>query len=286
MILIDWTNVAITSIMATFYKQNINEDLVRHNLLNALRPIVSKFSPKYGKDEIVLCTDNGSSWRKTIFKHYKSHRKVDREKSKEDWDEIFQCLEKITKEISENFPYKVLGVRHMEADDIIATLVFANSKVKDIVIVSNDKDFIQLQGKRVKQWSPLKKDYIKEKNPDKYLHEHILKGDRGDSIPNILSPEDCFVTSVRQTPVRQKKMDEWFGENPEDVLDDRELARYSKNKVLIDLTMIPDEYQESILDKYTEVAEKDSNSMPGYKIMKYLAEHNLNIQMEKVDEFL
>lgn len=283
MILIDWTNVAITSIMAKLYKKPIDETIIRHSLIDALGIIVSKFSKTYKTDEVILCTDNGSSWRKQFFKHYKSHRKTDRQKDKERWDEIFECLNKITEEIRENFPYKVIGVDHMEADDIIATIALKYSISTDIIIISNDKDFIQLQSKSVKQYSPMKKTFIKESNPDKYLYDHILKGDRGDSIPNFLSPEDCFVTGVRQSSVHQKKIDEWFKQAPEDVFDDEQLERYNTNKMLIDLTMIPKEYQKSIIDKFNKTEKKDTGA---YGILKYISEHNLINLTERVNEFV
>ena len=283
MILIDWTNVAITAIMARLYKKPVDEDIIRHGLMEALATIISMFSKTYTTDEIIICTDNGSSWRKKIFKHYKSHRKADRQKDKERWDEIFVCLNKITEEVRENFPYKVVGIDHMEADDIIAAMTFKYSASNDILIVSNDKDFIQLQSKSVKQYSPMKRSFIKEINPDKYLYEHILKGDRGDSIPNFLSPEDCFVTGVRQTSVHQKKIDEWFKKTPAEVFDDEQLARYNTNKMLIDLTMIPQNHQDSIIENFKQIEKKDTGA---YGILKYLSEHNLINLTERVNDFV
>lgn len=281
MILIDWTNIAITSIMASFYNKPIEEDIARRNILASLGEIISKFSKKYGTDEIIICTDTGSSWRKTIFKNYKSHRKLDREKEKERWNDIYTCLNKITDEIRDNFPYKVLHINHMEADDIVATMVFKYSHFHDIIIISNDKDFIQLQGKTVKQWSPLKNSYIKELNPDKYLYEHIIKGDRSDSIPNILSSEDCFINGIRQTSVRQKKLDEWVKHTPEANFNTEELERFNANKILIDLTMIPNEYQQNILKEYDSIENKEKRS---YDILKYFVEHN--ILVERINNFV
>jgi len=285
MILIDWSNIGISAIMAVTYKKPIEEDLIRHSLINSLREIVFKFSRKYGKDNIVLCTDNGSSWRKKIFEHYKYKRKEDRAKDKERWDTIYEIFNKITDEIRDNFPYKIVGIQHMEADDIIGTLSMSYGNTIPIIIVSNDKDFIQLYSKNIKIWSPMKDAYIKESNPDKYLYEHILRGDKGDGIPNFLSDDDCFVTGTRQTSIKKEKLSEWLKSVPENVFDKEQMKNYNRNKSLIDLTMIPEQYQKNILKEYEEVSKQEKPPRQGFKIMSYLAENDLNQLLERVDEF-
>ena len=47
------------------------------------------------------------------------------------------------------------------------------------MIVSGDKDFIQLQKyPNVQQYSPILKKYVNGHDPITYIKEHILKGDR------------------------------------------------------------------------------------------------------------
>ena len=64
---------------------------------------------------------------------------------------------------------------------------------KPTLIVSGDKDFQQLQRyDNVKRWSPNLNKFIEPEDPQEFLKEHILKGDKSDGIPNILSNDNCL----------------------------------------------------------------------------------------------
>ena len=198
MILVDYSQVAIASIMAQTRGENTpDEDLVRHIILNNIRLIRNKFKNDYG--EIVLCCDAGNYWRKDIFPHYKASRKTKQQKSDFDWNALFNILGKVREEIREFFPYKVLNVERCEADDVIATIAKRAAEsfpVEDVLIVSSDKDFQQLQKHgNVKQWNPIKKAFVKCSDPEKFLQDLIIRGDSGDGVPNSLSDDDCFVVS-------------------------------------------------------------------------------------------
>ena len=175
MILVDYSQIAIANIMQSA-RQGVNEDMVRHMILNTLRMYRNKFSDEYG--ELVLCCDNSNNWRKEIFEHYKAPRKVQREKSDFDWNNLFTILNNIRRELKETFPYKMVYIDHAEADDIIATLVLNReeklngvvSEQEPILILSSDKDFVQLQRfENVKQYSPLKKKFLNTDNPETFF---------------------------------------------------------------------------------------------------------------------
>ena len=161
----------------------VEEGMVRHMVLNAIRSYKQKFSHEYG--EMIIACDNTNYWRKQIFPYYKANRKKAIEKSELNWKDIFECMNKIRAELKEFFPYKVIDVESAEADDIIGTLTreFSselNNGVK-ILILSGDKDFIQLHVyPNVSQYDPVRKKWIKHEDPERFLHEHILKGDAGD----------------------------------------------------------------------------------------------------------
>ena len=144
-----------------------------------------------------------------------------RKASKLDWGSIFDTLHLIKQELQDNFPYKVLEVENAEADDIIASVVSyvaqAASHYEKVLIVSGDKDFIQLQKHSfVTQYSPTLKKFVNGIDPHAYIKEHILKGDRSDGVPNFLSPDNCFVDEMRQRPISKKKMATWIDLEPED----------------------------------------------------------------------
>ena len=238
MIIIDYSQISI----ASFYAQpnaELSEDFLRHMILNSIRMYSHKFKKEYG--DIVIACDGGKSWRKGYFPQYKAHRKKAREDSGLDWNLFFEYLNQIREEIKENFPYRVIHLEHIEADDVIATLVKETQefgKNEPVMIISSDKDFIQLQKyKNVKQFSPVQKKMVTDPNPHLYLFEHVLRGDSGDGIPNVLSGDNTFVDGLRQTPITQKKIDAWL-EKAEDVksgMDDETYRNYQWNKTLIDL---------------------------------------------------
>lgn len=290
-ILIDYSQVAISSIMgqanSKHFDGELNIDLIRHMILNGIRHFNTKFGDKYGN--VVICCDDKNYWRKEIFPYYKAHRKADREASDMDWKLVFECLDTVKQELRDVFPYKVLQVETAEADDIIASLVKYHAspleggfEFEPCVIVSGDKDFIQLhKWGDTSQWSPVQSKWVRG-NPDKYLEEHILKGDRGDGIPNVLSKDDVFVTGGRQTPLRQKKIDEIIAD-----LEEGELlyaaswySAYCRNEQLIDLSMIPTKIKEEVIQQYRDQTYGDRS-----KLFNYFVEHKLKNLMENIQEF-
>ena len=286
MILVDYSQIAIANIMQSA-RQGVNEDMVRHMILNTLRMYRNKFSDEYG--ELVLCCDNSNNWRKEIFEHYKAPRKVQREKSDFDWNNLFTILNNIRRELQETFPYKMVYIDHAEADDIIATLVLNReeklngvvSEQEPILILSSDKDFVQLQRfENVKQYSPLKKKFLNTDNPETFLREHILKGDSSDGIPNFLSADDTFVSEKRQKPLSKKKLSVWAELDPEHFFEGEMLRNYQRNEMLIDLTRVPANLQEQIMSSYHE---QPTNGRS--KLFNYFVKHKLKNLMENISEF-
>jgi len=276
MILIDMNQVCISNLMIQIgsKRQNdVDENLVRHMVLNSLRMYRSRFYEEYG--ELVLCYDSKKYWRREYFPNYKSNRKKDREKSGLDWNLIFETLNNIRDEIRDNFPYKVLDVEGAEADDCIATVVDYISKTptsfEKVLILSGDKDFIQLQKHNfVKQFSPVLKKFVNGQDPHLYIREHILKGDRSDGVPNFLSADDTFVNELRQKPLAKKKIDTWVELDPADFCTEEMLRNYQRNKTLIDLECIPSELKEKILISYLKPAIGDRSKLLNYFIQKRL----------------
>ena len=254
-------------------QNDVDENLVRHMVLNSLRMYRSRFYEEYG--ELVLCYDSKKYWRREYFPNYKSNRKKDREKSGLDWNLIFETLNNIRDEIRDNFPYKVLDVEGAEADDCIATVVDYISKTptsfEKVLILSGDKDFIQLQKHNfVKQFSPVLKKFVNGQDPHLYIREHILKGDRSDGVPNFLSADDTFVNELRQKPLAKKKIATWVELDPADFCTEEMLRNYQRNKTLIDLECIPSELKEKILISYLKPAIGDRSKLLNYFIQKRL----------------
>jgi len=290
MILIDMNQVMISSLMVQVKnKEELNENIVRHIVLNCLRSYKQKFG-EYG--EMILCYDSKSYWRKSFFPYYKCTRKKDREKSELNWTSIFETLNKIRDEIRDNMPYRILNVEGSEADDIIAVMckevAVKNIRLQrdmqppqKVLILSGDKDFIQLQKYPfVKQYNPVAKKYVIGEDPKRFTQEHVIKGDRSDAIPNIFSDDDTFSAKKRQRPISKKFLDTLMSKDIESSLTKEQLDNYNRNRTLIDLDYIPEEIRESILDEYHK-SELPSRS----KILDYFIKHKLQEHIMHLQEF-
>jgi 5'-3' exonuclease len=282
MIIIDYNQVAISNLMEQIgsSKTPVDESLVRHMILNTIRTYVKRFKDSHGP-EIVIACDNKKYWRREIFPHYKAGRKKAREASGHDWSTIFDCLNKIRDELKVNSPYKVLDVDTAEADDIIAVLALKYSATQKIMILSSDKDFAQLQKyPNVEQFSPILKKAIKEPFPSAQLKQLIIRGDKSDGIPNILTKDDVFVTGGRQKPITEVKIIGWMNQEPKEFCNEDMLRNYARNEMLIDLTRIPESLKEAILHTYDEAKGRTKQ-----EFMNYMIANRLKNLLEVIDEF-
>ena len=282
MIIFDFNQVAIANLMEQIgsSKTAVDESLVRHMILNTIRTYVKKFKAEYGNDIIIAC-DNKKYWRRDVFPHYKAHRKKARDSSGHDWNSIFECLNKIREELRGHSPYKVIEVDTAEADDIIAVLSMRHSATEKVMILSSDKDFAQLQKyPNVEQYSPILKKFIKEPLPSAQLKQLVIRGDKSDGIPNILSKDDVFVEGVRQKPITEAKIINWMNQRPEEFCNDEMLRNYKRNEMLIDLTQIPETLKQSIIDTY-----ESTKGHTRQEFMNYMVANRLKNLIEVIDEF-
>ena len=248
-----------------------NEKTVRNILLENIRIFRVKFKKDYGN--MVLCYDGENCWRKSIFSHYKESRKEAKETSKFDWSGFFEIMKNIKKEFSENLPYDSVEIPNMEADDIIASLVMKNYESENIIIISSDKDFLQLQRyPNVKQYSPYHRKELTCEDPQKTLFEHICRGDSSDGIPNILSDDDVLITEgTRQKSITSKKLEEWWKDKKIKTFDKNVPKNFERNKKLIDFKFIPEEVLSQVnplIGKGTRIKHISDRSMLTYLIEK------------------
>ncbi len=277
MIIIDMNQICLASVMMSKQmskSDEVDDKMIRHMILNSIRLYRNMFHEEYG--EVVLTYDSKHYWRRDYFEQYKHNRKKGREKDSNDWNAIFECLNAIKAEFKENLPYKFVEVYGAEADDIIATLV-ENFQEEKIMIISGDKDFIQLQTySNVKQYSPILKKYVDGEDPKTYIKQHILKGDSSDGVPNVLSPDHTFVEGLRQRPLTKKKLEAWVDMNIDD-FEEETRRNYIRNQKLIDLKMIPENLAKDIMVDFSEAPCGDRSKLYTYFTTKRLRELTENI---------
>jgi hypothetical protein len=297
MILVDYSQVALAAIL-TFQRELKGDEaevknLIRHVTLSTIKSYKKKYGKEYG--ELVICCDGRKYWRKEFFEQYKGSRKKNRDASDLDWKLIFDTLSEMREDIAKQFPWRVIHVDRAEADDIIAVMskwLQDNQLVQEglveetqkVLILSSDKDFKQLQlYPTVKQWSPMQKKYITASKQEirDFMIEHIVKGDTGDGVPNILSKDDVFMIGERQKPMSAKRLAEFIDKGFDACKNDDERRNWHRNATLVDFQFIPQDVQKSIVDTYL------SNKPNGDKmsIMNYLMEHRCRLLLDEIEDF-
>ena len=297
MILVDYSQVALAAIL-TFQRELKGSEaevknLIRHVTLSTIK----SYKKKYGKDygELVICCDGRKYWRKEFFEFYKGMRKTNRDKSDLDWKLIFDTLSEMRTDLATYFPYRVVHVDRAEADDIIAVMVkylqenllVQQGLVEEpqkVLILSSDKDFKQLQlYPNVKQWSPMQKKYITATQKEIIEHkiEHIVKGDTGDGVPNILSKDNVFMEGERQKPMSAKRLQEFFEKGFDACKNDEERRNWHRNATLVDFQFIPADVSEDIIKAYINII-PNTDKM---KIMNYLMENRCRLLLDEIEDF-
>ena len=281
MILLDFSQTMIGSFMA-MGKGNVvvEEDLLRHTVLNTILQYKKTHRHIYYGSVgpgLVICCDSAKNWRRDSFPEYQANRKTKRENDTTDWKSLFQFLHEMVEDLRNYFPYKVVKVDRAEADDVIATLVDYVA-TNPTLIISSDKDFIQLQKyEGVSQWSPLTKDFVKG-DPDASLWEKLIKGDSGDGVPNILSSDDTFIMpGKRQRPISSKKMELWKTDKNDWT---QEMHRnFQRNKAMVDLEETPESIRINIINQFNEQRVQHG------RLMDYFVEKRLKNLMEHIGDF-
>ena len=149
---------------------------------------------------IVFDGKGGSTRRRKVYSEYKNRRKTkirlnraNEYSSVEDEHQSMLLQLQRGVEYLENLPLTLLSIDNIEADDTIAYITEQVLPKNKIVIMSTDKDFLQLVDERVSVWSPTKKKIYTPKevyddfgvNSKNLILARIIDGDKSDNIPGI-----------------------------------------------------------------------------------------------------
>ena len=270
-------------------------NLFKHFLINE---IMSKMNLFKNVKEVVLALEGGS-WRKRYFMDdttaktlYKAARIKAREEDTEfDWEKFWEEIRLFQDELKQYFPFITIRSYSAEGDDVIGGMAYYLSDLKpeaDIVIISKDKDFIQLTSlSNVRLYNFATKKFCRCENPKDDLLAQILNGDAIDGIPNVWSDRAAFVKKIRQKPLGEKKIWKAITENKveSEILNTPESKiRFEENKKMIDLREMPEEIKNDIIRIYNEEKSRlSSKSQMG--LLEYLGSHQM-LQIAKRIQFL
>jgi hypothetical protein len=269
----------MSSIMVQIKDINENPDLIRHMVFNMIRRYNVEYREQFG--ETIICFDSKNNWRKETFPEYKANRKKNREESDVDWSMIFDIIGEVKENLKTFSPYRCIEVERCEADDIIGTICEKQMSPEPILIISPDRDFVQLQRyPNVKQFSNVQKKWVEPKEGSALddLALKILQGDTGDGVPNVLS-DDTTLAEGRRQGVLSKKKKEALLEDPQ-ALGTTVARQYIRNKTMIDLTSTPDDLQEQIMAEFQKPA--NGSIM---RLMTLFTKNRMNLLTESLSDF-
>lgn len=194
-------------------------------------------------------------WRRSLSSSYKSSRRA---KHQVGLSTILDMVRnELLPELVRHLGVSQLFVSRLEADDIIGIItryVVRHKLFPEVIILTNDKDFVQLSHPRVSIVN-LQGITIEAKNFDNPVHElifHILCGDKSDCIGA------CFPNCNKQTaakyvkdPLKLVQLLKTFPEIEE---------KFSINRRLIDLSQTPQSLQRIVVKKFMEIYHQTNDS--------------------------
>lgn len=295
-LLLDFNNLIYASFFADLHRQKKEHDgetvnsvmpnMVRHLFFSKLLFLKKKF--KANIKDIHVCIDHKITWRRDVYKYYKSNRAKSRRESDVDFEQLFDIINALVKEL-QIFPLHVHHHKYLEGDDWIAILAEKFQYDDRVIVVSTDKDFYQLQKfPNLSQFHHIKNTFVEIHNPENELISKILLGDSGDGIPNVMSDDDVFINeNKRQKRFGVKSVWKLLNEFQHESHLEMHLKKigvwnnYIRNKRLIDLSQIPKQIY--------EIVEHDlvKKILPISKIQlaHYFHKKNLNSVGNRIGEF-
>jgi len=166
--------------------------------VNSVKKLMRETKP----DQVIICWDGsgGSQKRRTVVKEYKQGRKPLRKNykiegmSEQSEKENMVWQQRILMEMLNEMPIMQLVLDRVEADDIIA-MITQSPKYKgwQKVIISSDKDFLQLLDEETVLYRPIqkkawtKKTVIEEYgiSPENFVIARAIAGDKSDNLAGI-----------------------------------------------------------------------------------------------------
>lgn len=270
-VLIDYHNLAMRNLFAIQYDpRDVSYVDFRVAMLKSIRAIARDFQP----NRIIFCLEaHDRNWRYDVYPEYKKQRAAERNSSIIDFDKFFPIYDNFKTGLSECLKNcQFLTIPHLEADDIIATIVKSKPEW-DITLISTDKDFYQLHiYKNFKQYDPIKSLYVNVINPEASLMEKIVRGDKNDNIPSLQKG----IGSVKFAKIYSEGLNDW-------IVNNNLQESFDRNTKLISFKFIPIEYQKQVKEAVNSFIPQDFDKRNFYN---FIFNNGLGAYLDKTNDFI
>ncbi len=167
----------------------------KNHMLNAIHDHLGDKTEEI--ESIIMCWDGGKSkFRKALYPDYKGHREKKRsERSEEDQAAYFSFLDQMETlhTILPDFGVHSLKIRGWEGDDLIYSARQVIDPSEICIVVSTDRDMLQLVDETTFVWVPSREQLVTPANfakvtgvsKENYLTYRVLVGDTSDNIDGI-----------------------------------------------------------------------------------------------------
>lgn len=298
-LLVDVSNLlfrvaAVQKVSNPFARDAAPEDLVGLCMHISLLSI-AKWYNKFRPDFVIFAFEGGDNWRKeytkehNIRRQYKANRVVDPEMA-----HFYELMASFKETMTKHTSICCLSVPKMEADDAIAAYCqITEGTGENVVIISGDRDFVQL----------LKMPHVKLVEPDKgklrntvddkeyqadldyWLFLKCVRGDSGDNVPSAFP-------KVWETKIKEAYADpfkrvnfmntRWVDENK---TDNRVGDLFEHNRVLMDLTAQPDALRVELLEAVVEQVGA-LGTYSHFHFMRFLGKYKLEEVAKGMNKFI
>jgi len=169
------------------YNVSYNKERPLSDMFTELKSIATSLSKDYDEpiSRIVMGFDYGkSSFRKGMYEEYKGGRNYSLMP-----DDFQSNYRDILPQLTEALGIGVMGVEGVECDDLIGIMIEMQNTPEMIVLVTGDRDWLQLTIGRdnVVMFDPKQRQYINTecKSIPQFLVEKTMKGDTSDNIYGV-----------------------------------------------------------------------------------------------------
>lgn len=265
-LIVDLNNIVFStrfSKVKTPKSRGAKEDYIPEIILKDTLMSIVKHANEFRADSIIIACDGRRVWRKDVYKEYKANR----DHADIYYEETIEAANLLKRFFEECTNAAVIEVERCEADDVIAVFVQESQDVENI-IMSSDKDFVQLLDANTFLYSPAQGKWRESEDVEYDLFVKCIRGDSNDNIRSAYP-------RIWEKKLREAWEDEYKMLNLLEVVrkDGVKVAdAYQANSVLIDLTQQPDYIRQNIIEAIKKpVCEKFGE----LRMVKWLSDNGL-----------